>query len=281
MVDRQALSIHPQFFNDLWIAHQPDRTDQVDFWNRRAPSYDHHTDEEDAREHRRLLIDKLAAKARLNAESRVLDIGCGPGRHALLLARRVAQVEGCDIAAKMIELAESNAAEERRDNVRFRVLDWATANVPSLGWKKSFDLVMASKTPAVNDRDTLEKMMAASRGCCGLITQVDTQNSIREQLKPLVDWDEERARISRSFYCAFNLLWLMGYYPEVEYFDRAWESDSPLDEAVPMYTRYFESVVPLSREQKKALADRLEALSQGGLVHEQVESKVAVMFWSV
>jgi SAM-dependent methyltransferase len=270
-----------QFFDDLWIAHQPDRgADQAGFWNRRARSYDAHSGEEEAREHRRLLIDRLAAGAGLNAESRVLEIGCGPGRHALLLARRAARVEAFDIAPQMIEQARLNAAEAGQGNVGFQVLDWAAADLRRLGWEKSFDLVMASRTPAVNDRAALEKMMAASRGYCCFVTQLDIRNSISEQLKPLVAWDEEKARISRSFYCAFNLLWLMGYYPEVTYFDRAWESDSTLEEAVSMYVRYFESVIPLGPEQKKALADKLEALSRGGLVHEQVESKAAVVFWA-
>ncbi|MCL2029770.1 MAG: class I SAM-dependent methyltransferase [Deltaproteobacteria bacterium] len=187
----------------------------------------------------------------MGAESLVLDIGCGPGRLALLLAHRAARVEAFDLAPGMIELARLNAADTGQENVNFQVLDWTKADLRALGWEKKFHLVLASKTPAVNDRAALEKMMTASGGACCFISQVDIQNSIHEQLKPLVDWDEERARVSRSFYCAFNLLWLMGYYPEVEYFDRAWESDSSLEEAVLMYTHYFESIVPLAPAQKK------------------------------
>jgi SAM-dependent methyltransferase len=270
-----------EYFDDLWTALQPDLSDQADFWNRRAPSYDAHSGEEDSSEHRRILVDKLMTKAGLGAGSRVLDIGCGPGRHALSFAERVARVEAFDISPKMIERARQNAAEAGRTNSGFQVLDWAAADLRRLNWEKTFDLVIASKTPAVNDRATLEKMMAASRGFCCLITQVDINNSIRDQLRPLVRWDEMRARISRGFICAFNLLWLLGYYPEVEYFDRAWEFDSSLEEALYIYTRYFEGFVPLDSDQKKALADKLEALSQGGTVREQVESKAALISWRI
>ncbi|NLV96672.1 MAG: hypothetical protein GX043_04970 [Desulfovibrionales bacterium] len=73
-----------------------------------------------------------------------------------------------------------------------------------------------------------------------MITQVATQHSVRDCLKPLVGWDEHKERISRSFYCVFNLLWLMGYYPEIQYMERTWDSDSSLEEAELIYLRHFE-----------------------------------------
>jgi SAM-dependent methyltransferase len=41
---------------------------------------------------------------------RVLDVGCGPGRHALALAARGAQVVGIDIAPRFVELGNEAAA---------------------------------------------------------------------------------------------------------------------------------------------------------------------------
>lgn len=40
---------------------------------------------------------------------RVLDVGCGPGRHAHALARRGIAVHGVDISARFVELAEADA----------------------------------------------------------------------------------------------------------------------------------------------------------------------------
>jgi len=268
-------------FNDLWTVHRPDRTGQADFWNRRADSYAAHGADEEGEEHRRLIIDTLAAKAGLGPESLVLDIGCGPGRLALLFSGLGARVEAFDLAPRMIELARLGAAKAGQVKANFQVLDWAEADLRLLGWEKKFQLVVASKTPAVHDRAALEKMMSASRGSCCLISQVDVRHSVIDRLKPLANWDEDAARTRRGSYCVFNLLWLMGFYPEVLYFDRAWESDISLEEAGPMYTRQLEILTGLSPEQKTALADKLKDLSQGGRVREKVEAKVVMIFWKV
>lgn len=48
----------------------------------------------------------------LSAGSRVLDVGCGPGRHALALARRGATVTGIDISEEFVRLAGEAAHTE-------------------------------------------------------------------------------------------------------------------------------------------------------------------------
>jgi SAM-dependent methyltransferase len=45
----------------------------------------------------------------LGAGSRVLDVGCGPGRHARALAEQGVQVHGVDISHRFVELAREGA----------------------------------------------------------------------------------------------------------------------------------------------------------------------------
>ena len=146
------------------------------------------------------------------------------------------------------------------ENARFHVLDWETADLKLLGWQKRFQLVFASRTPAVYDRVTLEKMTEASRGYCCLITQVTGDNSVRRELTPVVGATNDDDYTRRGLYCAFNILWLQGYYPEVEYLERTWDSECPLEEAIVMYTRHFNSRGQLSEVQEIALADKLCAM---------------------
>jgi|TARA_B110000438_G_C15726613_1_gene612297 SAM-dependent methyltransferase len=69
-------------------------------------------------------VDRLFEVFDLSAGDRVLDVGCGPGRHALELARRGVQVVGIDISERFVNIAAAAASAERLDGlVSFQVGD--------------------------------------------------------------------------------------------------------------------------------------------------------------
>ena len=243
-------------FEAYWADRQPDRSDLAEFWSRRAQSFNTHSAEADSSAYRRNLAAKVAARA------------------------KVGKVEGFDIAPGMIEYANENAQRAGTENACFRVLDWDTVDLKQLGWQKRFQLVFASRTPAVYDRATLEKMTEASQGYCCLITQVTGDNSVRRELAPVVGAENHDDYTRRGLYSAFNILWLQGYYPEVEYLERAWDSECPLEDAIVMYTRHFNSRGQLTEEQEIALADKLCAMSKNGMVQETGSSRVGMLFWN-
>ncbi len=78
-------------------------------------------------------------KSYLKSSDRALEMGCGTGSTALLLAPHVAHITATDIAPGMIEIANEKLAEEGLDNVTFAVadiLDHSTKDGP-------YDVVMA------------------------------------------------------------------------------------------------------------------------------------------
>jgi SAM-dependent methyltransferase len=79
-------------------------------------------------------VDFLVDALGLAPGSRVLDAGCGPGRHALELGARGVEVVGVDLSPEFIELAQRAAGELP---VAFRVAD-----VRALEYEGEFDAVL-------------------------------------------------------------------------------------------------------------------------------------------
>ncbi|NNK77604.1 MAG: class I SAM-dependent methyltransferase [Litoreibacter sp.] len=78
-------------------------------------------------------------KSYLRAEDSVLEIGCGTGSTALLLAPHVAHITASDLAPGMIEIATEKRAKEGLENVTFKVAE-ALEHNPDEG---SYDAVLA------------------------------------------------------------------------------------------------------------------------------------------
>ncbi|MET0628453.1 MAG: class I SAM-dependent methyltransferase [Acidimicrobiia bacterium] len=81
-------------------------------------------------------VDFLVETLALEPGMRVLDVGCGPGRHSLALSRLGIDVVGVDHSSAFVELARGAAAEEGLD-VRFEQLD-----VRELAFDGEFDAVL-------------------------------------------------------------------------------------------------------------------------------------------
>jgi len=81
-------------------------------------------------------IDFLVQELDLVPGATVLDVGCGPGRHSLELARRGYSVVGVDLSPEFVAIATARASDEGLD-ARFEVLD-----VRDLSFDRGFDAVV-------------------------------------------------------------------------------------------------------------------------------------------
>jgi SAM-dependent methyltransferase len=176
------------------------------------------------------------------ANSEVLDVGGGTGRHAIAFAEYAREVTVTDISAQMLELAQSNAKEMGRRNIQYIKTDWEKTDLKSFEWEKRFDFVFASMCPAVRSRDGIDKMTAASKGWCQinqLIEMTDniTQNLI-EDLKVEMTYDPHNDR--SAVRGIFNLLWLQGFEPEINYIREYKKQVLSVDEALMRYSQRFE-----------------------------------------
>jgi len=58
-------------------------------------------------------VDHVVAALGIVTGERVLDVGCGTGRHAVELARRGIDVHGVDISQRFVDIARERASDER------------------------------------------------------------------------------------------------------------------------------------------------------------------------
>ena len=78
------------------------------FFNNYAPKY-----HEESFTHNTIKeVDFLEEEFQLEKGAKILDVGCGTGRHAVELAKRGYNVTGLDISEKMLELAEEKCRKE-------------------------------------------------------------------------------------------------------------------------------------------------------------------------
>ena len=81
-------------------------------------------------------VDFIEKEINFNKEARILDIGCGTGRHSLELARRGYTVTGIDLSPSMIGKAKAMAQKE---NLK---IDFQVRDARDFDFRESFDLAI-------------------------------------------------------------------------------------------------------------------------------------------
>lgn len=93
-------------------------------------------------------------------DASILDIGAGTGSFAIPLAQKGAQVMAIDLSQGMLDaLSEDATTYGVKENITIQQSGWDTFDL-----QDSYDIVIASMTPAISDLEKVEKMFSASKG---------------------------------------------------------------------------------------------------------------------
>jgi len=244
-------------------------------WDNRVQEFDN--DQPDERIG--LISNLLREKKMLHQNSTVLDIGCGPGKFALEFAQTARRVVGLDISPKMLQKAAENAVTQGK-GVEYKELDWEKADLDTLKWKKAFSLVTAIMSPALNSKESLDKMIEAGNDYCLISHFMERHDSIGDELKNRIlgiKGDDEYG--NRGIYCCLNILWHYKLYPEIVYFHTEREGTRPLSRAKEHYLKRLEKKIELTESQRTEIVDFLENKAENGMIREKINSKIACMYW--
>jgi ubiquinone/menaquinone biosynthesis C-methylase UbiE len=206
-------------WNEIWkclqVRHETSKPseDRTHNWDNRenAERYDANSrGEYDARI--RMTLDGLT----VTRDSRVLDIGAGPGTLAIPLAPRVKSVTVVEPGAGMVSILQERAAKEGITNVSCVQKRWEDID-PAQDLAGPYDLVIASLSLTMEDiRAALEKMDAVAKGAVCLYWFAD-----------MPFWEKMYADLWEPLHgtpyhsgpkadCLFNVLYQMGIYADVE-----------------------------------------------------------------
>jgi len=150
-----------------------------------------------------------------SAESRLLDIGAGPGTLAIPLAARVRHITAVEPAAGMVEVLRDHIAERGIENIHIVHKTWDDIDI-ARDLQPPYDVTIASYSMGMLDlRESIRRMMAVTSGTIVIYWHIGDQpwDAEARVLWPLLH-GKEHYPIPKSD-LLFQVLCQMGVYPHV------------------------------------------------------------------
>ncbi len=224
-----------QFWVDQWNDLNATKSSQSGWanpavWNSMAESYG--SKDEKRMASLRNDVKKLQDQGIIFPGAKVLDIGCGPGSHGISFAEAGCIVTAIDISDKMIERFESEIPADLKANVSCRVCNWHDMDPDAEGFTGAFDLVFANMTPAIGGAEDLMRLMKCSKSWCHWAGWAgERRDYLMEDIRSAIDIGHKGAFEGNALY-VFNLLFSMGYLPQVQFTERGFTNEVTLEKMV-------------------------------------------------
>ena len=214
------------------------------------------------------------------AGKRFLDVGCGAGVYSLAIAMEGGQAVGVDISPKMIGHACERAETEHIPGTEFIALNWADADIDTLGYRGAFDVVFAHMTPAICDYATFDKLNACSRGLC-LVEKPTRRNDVvlDEACRRVGIGANEKFNSDLEY--IFSYLWNSGYSPAFYYKKEVWKSERTIEDMVAWCTDRARLRKALTSADEQIIREYVESVAVDGMVTETVNTTRVTIAWRV
>ncbi|WP_135612701.1 class I SAM-dependent methyltransferase [Methanococcoides sp. AM1] len=195
-------------------------------------------------------IEKTISGISISPDSKVLDVGAGPGTLAVPLAERVVHVTAVEPSEGMMNVLQDNISEYETDNITCVQKRWEDVNV-EVDLEAPYDVVIASFSLGMPDiRESIQKMIDASSRYVYLYWFAGEPSwdiHYRTLWPSLHDSDYHPGPKCDVLY---NVLYQMGIYPHAEVF--------PLEHVNRFHS--VDEAVEYSRSHYKITTDRQESV---------------------
>lgn len=250
-------------------------------WNKMAADFAERTADTQSSRKRLKIIEWLTEQGALTPGGRILDIGAGPGNWTVLLSQTAGHVTALEPSEAMADLLRQRIARDGITNVAVDQRTWQDVNLEKENWTGSFDLVFASMTPGIDGPASLRKMIAASRGYCyhsafaGRGWRQWYNDLWREIFKEALDGHPG------DIIHPFNMVYAMGYRPNVQFDFWQRERTFSREKAVDHFLTHLEAHTELTDEIKTKVAGFVDAHCRDGVFIQQHNACQGMMVWRV
>lgn len=261
---------------ESWFSEIKNSDAAIDMWDSMAGQFsEYKLPEKDD-----LLMKIVCEENMISSQSKVLDIGCGAGRHAAAIASLVSSVTAVDLSPKMIEYGKKNISNLGINNVELVCEDWSKLNIKEKGFEKEFDLVYAHMTPAINDALTFEKMICCTKKHGILFKPSRRNDEISDKIMEMAGVKRNTLGSGESIVFAFGILFLNGLNPKVKYNEQVWSMKKSFEEACSMYINRVKTYGEIDTKKENIIKEYLEKkLDSDGNIVEKVNTIISIIYW--
>ncbi|MCD8213847.1 MAG: class I SAM-dependent methyltransferase [Campylobacter sp.] len=245
-------------------------------WNEIAAMYDGMTKLERASAY------ELVAAFPITNQDSVLDIGCGPGRLSVPMAKRAKSVTALDAFANMLGFCKQNAANEGVENINFIQKSWLDDDILQTIGKH--DVIVASRSVGLGD---LKKLHAAANKFVVITCFLDEFASLREVWLDLLQGIKEPlksplnpSKNARMFgyNVTFNLLYDLGANVNVRIFDTIYERDFSSPHEAYEHLKFVGEIPSQKEEIFKSNVDKWLISSDSGVKFYRATKSYALWY---
>lgn len=255
--------------------------DPINRWNKMASDFAERTSDKQNEEERLRILAWLQETGAFSSGFKVLDIGAGPGNWSLLLAKAGAHVTALEPADGMADILQSRMRSEGIDNIIIDRRTWQEVDLEKTQWAKKFDLVFASMTPGIDGPETLDKLMAASKGFCYLsaFSGRHWQHWYGDLWK--IIFNESLDATGNDIINPFNLIYAKGLRPELRF--EFWERETtwPRQKGIEDFCTHLEQYTELTEEIKTTVANYVDRHCQDGIFSQARNNCRGMMLWDL